>query len=297
MNITDKINDILTEKPGDGFFKYMSKNLFKRFGDHNITQTAGQLAFFTLLSFFPFVVFLNYLISSFNLTKNVVIELLSEIFPYQIAEIMGNYVEYVSGLGNNVGIISAGIIVAVFSASRSVRALSIAINQAYNISDKRFFLLRLILSMIFTVVLGIIVMLCLVAVTAGREWIYRIILLLDLPVSWLTTISTMKWVVVFSAFFVILLLIYYTVPLTRVKLKDILPGTFLTIIFNFVLTYGYSIYISYFSNFSVLYGSMGVALLLALWLYFMGIFIILGAEFNSALAERKYFNAVNSVKN
>ena len=34
-----------------------------------------------------------------------------------------------------------------------------------------------------------------------------------------------------------------------------------------------------------------MVLLLALWLYLMGIFIIMGAELNGALQEKKYFYA------
>ena len=260
-------------------------------------QSAAQLAYFSLLSIFPFLIFVNALIGSLNLSKDFVIEILSELFPLQISRIIGNYVEYVSGIGNGVGIISVGVIVALFSASKSVRAISNAVNRAYGIHDKRFFLMRLVLSVILTCALGIVIFLCLFVVTVGREWIYKVLLMLDIPMDWLNKISVGKWAAVFAAFLLILVLIYYAVPIRKMKFRQAFPGALFAITSNFVLTYGYSIYMAYFENFSVLYGSLGAILLLALWFYFIGMFIVLGAEVNSIIEGRKYYLAINGEKN
>ena len=294
--ITEKLDGFFRVKPSDGVITYVLKNLFARIDEHDVVQSAAQLAYFSLLSVFPFVIFVNALIGSMNLSKDFVIEILSEIFPLQISQIIGNYVEYVSGLGNGVGIISVGVIVALFSASKSVRAIGNAVNNAYGIHDKRFFLMRLVLSVILTCALGIVIFLCLFAVTVGREWIYRMLLMLDIPTEWLNKISVGKWAIVFAAFLLILVLIYYAVPLKKMKLRQAFPGALFAITSNFVLTFGYSIYMAYFENFSVLYGSLGAVLLLALWLYFVGMFIVLGAEVNSILEERKYYLALNGNK-
>ncbi len=288
-NFFNRVSDFFTIKQTDNRFMYIAKSLIDRYDRHNVAQTAGQFAYFSLLSIFPFIIFINALISSLDLSGELVTEISSEIFPLQIAEVIGSYIEYITGLGSGFGVISVGVFVALFSASKSVRSLSIAINLAYEITEKRVFWARIILSVILTFILGIVIILCLVAVTIGREWIYRIILLIDIPVSWITGISVGKWVIVFSAFLVILTLVYYVIPLRRVKLISVLPGAILAIALNFLLTYAYSIYVAYFSNFSVLYGSMGIVLLLALWLYLVGVFIIMGAEFNSVLGEMKYF--------
>lgn len=281
-------------KPTDSFLVYFIKSLIKRFDEHNVTQTAGQLAYFTLLSIFPFIIFVNSLIRKIDLSGELVTGVLSEILPKQLAEIIGGYIEYVNGLGSGLGVISVGVLIALFSASKSLRSLSIAINQAYGITEKRYFIARLIMSVVLTFVLGVVILLCLLAVSIGKEWIYRIIILIDMPISWLTKISIGKWVIVISMLLVILTLIYYVIPLKRVKLRNVLPGAAVAVIGSFAATYGYSIYVAYFSNFSVLYGSMGVVLLLALWLYLIGIFIVMGAEINSVFEEKKYFVALKA---
>ncbi len=276
----------LTEiKEKDGNFLYTVKSLIIRFSEHNVSQTGGQIAYFFLLSIFPFVVFVNSLIGYMNFSKEEVVRSLSEIFPVQVAEVMGEYVEYVSEIGNNTGVISVAVLITLFSASKSIRALSVSVNRAYGIKKKRKFIVSVVLSMVLTFMLGITIVASLAIVSVGRKWLYRIVIMSDIPLKMLDGISTGRWIVVFGIFLVTLILIYYTVPIKKVKLKSVLPGAFAAVAANFLLTYGYSVYVYYFDNYSMLYGSLGVILLLALWLYLVGIFIIMGAELNSILEE------------
>ncbi len=284
-----KINNFTVVKETDNTFVYIVKSLILRADEHNVTQTAGQLAYFAFLSIFPFIIFINSLISALKLSGNVVADVLSEIFPEEISQLIGMYIEYINGLGSGVGVISIGVIVAIFSASKYLRSLSVGINLAYGITKKRYFLNRILFSVLLTVVLGVVIILSLMAVAIGREWIYRIIILVDVPISWLGMISAGKWLLIFFAYLVIITLIYYAIPLKKMKLIKVLPGAICTVAANFLLTYGYSIYIAYFNNFSVLYGSVGAVLLLVLWLYFIGLFMIVGAEINSALEEKRIY--------
>lgn len=282
----EKINNITVIKETDNTFIYLVKSLIIRSDEHNVTQTAGQLAYFAFLSIFPFIIFINSLISALKLSGNVVADVLSEIFPEEISQLIGMYIEYINGLGSGVGVISIGVIVALFSASKYLRSLSIGINLAYGITEKKYFLKRILSSVFLTVVLGGVIILSLMAVAIGREWIYRIIILVDVPISWLGIISVGKWLLIFFAYLTIITLIYYAIPLKKMKLLKVLPGAICAVAANFLLTYAYAIYIAYFSNFSILYGSVGAVLLLVLWLYFIGLFMIVGAEINSALEEK-----------
>ena len=289
--IADKVAEIFTVKKTDNQFIYIVKSMVNRFDQHNITQTAGQFAYFSMLSIFPFIVLVNALIDKFKLSGEFVEKVLSEVFPLQVAETIGTYVDYVVNLGSGAGVISAGVIVALFSASKSVRSLSIAVNMALGINEKRFFLSRIIMSMFLTLILSVVIILCIIVATVGREWTYKIILLIDMPVSWLDGISMGKWVIVFVALLVLLTLVYWILPIRRVKFRSVIPGAVFALMANCILTYVYSKYVEYFTTFSLLYGSMGVVLFLALWLYFLGIFIIMGAELNGILQEKKYFYA------
>ena len=48
-----------------------------------------------------------------------------------------------------------------------------------------------------------------------------------------------------------------------------------------------SVYISNFSRYSLLYGSIGTVMVLLLWLYMISLLLILGGEVNHLLLQRR----------
>jgi len=57
--VADKIAEIFTVKRTDNHFVFIIKSMVNRFDQHNIAQTAGQFAYFSMLSIFPFIVLIN----------------------------------------------------------------------------------------------------------------------------------------------------------------------------------------------------------------------------------------------
>ena len=55
----------------------------------------------------------------------------------------------------------------------------------------------------------------------------------------------------------------------------------------FVLTTGFSYYMSNFSRYSILYGSLAAFMVLMLWLHLTGTVFIMGGELNHVLAQAK----------
>ena len=104
--ILKKIENFTVIKETDNTFVYIIKSLIIRSDEHNVTQTAGQLAYFAFLSLFPFIIFINSILSALKLSGNVVADVLSEIFPEEISQLIGMYIEYINSLGSGVGVIS-----------------------------------------------------------------------------------------------------------------------------------------------------------------------------------------------
>ena len=49
------------------------------------------------------------------------------------------------------------------------------------------------------------------------------------------------------------------------------------------LSFCYSVYVDNFAHYSILYGSIGTAIVLLIWLYMSSVVLIMGAEFNGTL--------------
>lgn len=269
-------------KPSDNKFIYLVKAILERFGRHGISQTGGQLAYFFLLSLSPFLIFLNVLISSFNIQIDTALAQLSPILPSQITNLILSYRDNISA-NQDAGLLSIGIIITLYSASKSVSALTHAINRAYDITRKRSFIRQLILSMLFTVCIAIILILSILLITAGSNFLNHTVELFKMPDHFVRTIKYVTWITAAAILFAILSAIYYIIPNKRVKFCSVIPGTIFSTLSFALFNFTFSAYINHFTKYSIIYGSTGAIIILLLWLYFTGIVLVLGAEINSIL--------------
>jgi membrane protein len=108
---------------------------------------------------------------------------------------------------------------------------------------------------------------------------------LEFPKYTISIANVFFWIFITLILFVILLLTYRFVPHIKLKFLQILPGTLFSLGGSFLLTYGFSTYVSKSVRYSALYGSISSVLMLLIWMYFIGILIIFGAELNSSIME------------
>ena len=82
---------------------------------------------------------------------------------------------------------------------------------------------------------------------------------------------------VLTVFFMV---IYCFFPKRKVTFLNQFPGAIFATAGWFLFSFVYSIYITYFSNFSYTYGSLAAIVLIMLWLYICMTITLLGAEIN-----------------
>ena len=104
------------------YYYELVRELIDRFIQHDVGQMGGQLAYFSLLSLFPFIIYINALISSLQISGSWAIEMLSPIFPDEIVNMISSYIESISNSGSTY-LLSVGIITTIYSASRSMSCL------------------------------------------------------------------------------------------------------------------------------------------------------------------------------
>lgn len=110
-----------------------------RYREHQITALSAQLAYFLLLSIFPFLIFLLSLFGRLSLNPKLVINILTEILPMDSAVIISEYIEGIV-LFEETGTLPIAALVTLYTASRGVEALTRALNVAYRVDEIRGFL-------------------------------------------------------------------------------------------------------------------------------------------------------------
>lgn len=269
--------------------KSFIKEFILRFISHDVAQIGGQIAYFTILSIFPFLVYINTLIASVNISQNDVIELLS---PFVTGEILNLIVGYIEAAGQtSAGFMSISILVTLYSASRVMRSLESAVNRAYNTQNRRSYLKSVLYSMIVTVCIGLAVILAVLLVVVGKKMLGIVFTFLGISGEHITLVITFKWIFALLAVFWLTAVVYKFLPNKKIKFKSTLPGAAVATAGLGLFSAGFGIYTKYFAVYSVVYGAIGAIFLVLVWAYFAGTILVSGAEINCILHE--YYEKLN----
>ena len=99
--------------------------------------------------------------------------------------------------------------------------------------------------------------------------------------------AMLRWLISIVTSTAVMALIYHhAVPRTQ-RWHSVLPGAALATVMWFGATALFGWYLRYFVNYSALYGSLGTAMGLLLWLYILSVIVLVGAEFNAMLYPRE----------
>ncbi|MEG2378185.1 MAG: YihY/virulence factor BrkB family protein, partial [Clostridia bacterium] len=183
----------------------------------------------------------------------------------------------------NMRLVSIGVVVTIFSASKSVRSLGYAFNTAYGIKERESHVHSMVFSFLFIIAAGIVVVLVVMFVALSKTFLTRIVELHNVPNAIMNMLGIWRWVTLAVILFFILAVMYKSVPDKKLRIRDIVPGTLLSMLGFFGLTVGFSIYVNHFMSNSAMYGTKGTVVLLMLWIYIASMILVLGAELNSAL--------------
>ena len=98
--------------------------------------------------------------------------------------------------------------------------------------------------------------------------------------------QSFRWSVSSLASITVIMLIYHW-GLPRVQhWRRVLPGAILATILWFPVTVGFGWYVNNFANYTIIYGPLGAAIALLVWMYIIAIIILYGAEFNAVVCPR-----------
>jgi len=96
----------------------------------------------------------------------------------------------------------------------------------------------------------------------------------------------MRWLIATLTSISVIALIYHNaVPRTQ-PWHSVIPGATLATVLWFSVTVGFRSYLQHFGNFATIYGSLGVAIALLVWMYLISLVVLVGAEFNAMLFPR-----------
>jgi membrane protein len=260
---------------------FIKKLYFKILHDE-IPALGAQVAYYLILSFFPFLVFLVTIVSYTKIVTPDSLNLISGFLPHSVFELINDIVQNVIK-SRNTAFISLGMLATVWSASAGVLAFMYGMNKAYKKKETRPFWQVRALSILFTLGLSVIIIFSIVLVVFGELLGNHLSYILHLAgmsnIMW----DIFRYAISLITLLIVFILFYLYIPNCKLPVKSVLPGAMLSTIGWIALSAGFSFYINNFSNLSKIYGSIGAAIALLIWLYWSSIIVFVGSELNVLL--------------
>lgn len=255
-----------------------------RYFTDTVGRSAAELAYYLLFALFPTLIFLNAVISLLHLSESALVSNLGSILPPQVMEIITTYLSYIQGLDARV-LLYACLVLAVYAISRAVVSLMRAVARAYRIPRQGVF--NSIVGILMAIALMVVAVLLLVLIMVSENLLLEINQVITIPAVLIRIWGVLRLTVAPLLMFGLLAGFYAVVSFGKYTFWQSLPGAGGAVLSWFLLTSGFSYYMSNISRYSILYGSLTAFMVLMLWLHLTGVLLIMGGELNSVLAQTK----------
>ena len=252
----------------------------------DVFALSSQLAYYLMLSFFPFILFLITLVGFSRLSSDEVLNGLAGLLPQSIVDLTTSTVMEIFD-NQYTGLLGVSILLMIWTSSSAFRAVIKGVNKAYDFKESRSFIKRALISMMGILALAIIIILSLSMLVFGDVISQYIRNVIPFYKAFLFIWNMFRYAFVFIVMIFIFAGIYCMAPAKRLKSKEVIPGAVFSTIGWIIVSFGFSFYINNFGNYSRFYGSLGAVFILMTWLFLISMIFILGVEINCVLSQIK----------
>lgn len=262
---------------------------FRRFNEDDGWAIASHIALSILTSLFPFLIVVTALAGLFG-TKELADEaahILLQSWPEQVARPLGQEIHNVVAQTGG-GLLTLGILLAVYFSTSAVEALRIALTRAYELRELRSWWLLRLESALYVVV-GAFGLLGLTFLVVLAPLIWRG------AVKYLPAIAPLHEAVTWSRFAIAAVLLvlplviaHKLLPPGRRAWRDIAFGVAFTCVVSIGAGVAFGYYLAEFAaNYVLTYAGLASVMIALLFLYMLGAIFIFGAELNAAIAHAR----------
>ena len=270
--------------------KVVAKRTWKSVMEDRLVGHAAELGFYFLFALFPTLFCASSILGlaarSASTIYDKLLDYLALVLPTSaLGAVLNTFNETTASASS--GKVTFGLIAAIWSASVGISALQDTLNAVYKLEDRRSYIKARIYAIGLTILLIAIVSLCLASMFGGdfgAGWVRSAIH--QRPVADVLAIAakTAGWALAAGFLALAFAVVYYWAPDIRTRRWYWLtPGGAIGIAGWMLASLGLRVYLHFFNNYSVTYGSLGAVIILLTWFYLTGLMLLIGAEINSEI--------------
>ena len=266
----------------------LARQVINRVREDDCFGRAAQLAYYFLFAFFPFLLFLTALLSFLPVSDLLerIINTLAQVMPEETLSLIRNHLRALVTQRRG-GLLSFGILVALWTASRAIVAVHRSLNRAYDVKDERPFWKARGLAILLAIGFSLFTITSLVLLMFGPwlgGWIASAFGLGKVfQIVW----EILRWPAIVFLLIIALNLLYYFAPNVEQRWKWITPGAVVAVIGWVLVSLGFSYLVNNFGSYNKAYGSIGAVIGLLTWMYLSGLVILVGGEINAVIGRAR----------
>jgi membrane protein len=242
-----------------------------------IIPRAAALSYAFLFSIFPLLLFVAALVSLVPV-HHVIRQLMdsaAQVLPGEAATAVRTTLRQIIAGNGYRGLISLGAVTALWAGSTGIATLMSMLNVVSRTPDQRPWWKRKLIAVLLTTILAVFVI------------VATLLIMLSARIG--SAIGTTGNVLAALAPVVLVLLtvdlLYCVAPACREPWRFATPGAVTFTVLWLAMSFGLRLYVGHFSNYDVMYGSIGGLILFMLWLFLSSVVLLLGAEVNRVIVE------------
>jgi membrane protein len=266
-------------------FRELARIVMREIQVHELFERASGLAFDFLLALFPL---LFILLAAFGLFSADSLQLrtdllayFADLLPTLAFELLNRTAGELAANTNREKLV-VGIVVGLWLISGGVSSIISSLNAAFRIRESRSWWKVKSTAMALALVISILILwaMCIVFVSGNfLEWIGRQLQFASVMIFFW---KALQWPTAMVFVIFAYALIYNFGPDRRgEELQWITPGSVFAALLWLAASVGFRIYLRFVNNYAVIFGSLGAAVILLVWLYVTGLAFLIGGEINA----------------
>ena len=269
------------------FWRLFRLSIWRAF-EHDAFAIAKASAYSSIFTFFPALLVLGSVMATINR---------GEVYLREISYALGTILpagsstalSYLRGSADRpVGLLVSTSLLTIWSASGVIISWKDGFRRAYQLPKTWGLVQERLIAISLVFMAGLPLSFATILVAFGSRIEMRILFLLGHEFGPIILLlwGAIRWTIAILTSIAVIQLIYHNaVPRTQ-PWHSVLPGAVLSTAMWLLSSALFGWYLQHYTDYSVIYGSLGVGIALLVWMYLISLVVLIGAEFNAMLFPR-----------
>ena len=262
----------------------LKRTFNEAFFKDNCLGMAAQLAYYFFFALFPTLLVMIAIASFFPVDRLIddLFRTLGGVAPPEVLSIITDQMQKIAD-GEQGGLLTLGMLTALWSSSAAMTAIIDTLNAAYDIEEGRPWWKVRLTAIGLTVGVSLFILVSAALLLAGPTVAEYLADRFFLGPAFEWTWKILQWPLVFGLAVTAMAIVYYYAPDADQDWVWLTPGSIVATTLWLLASFGFKYYVANIGAYTETYGVIGGVMVLMLWFYISGLVILLGAEMNAEI--------------